>query len=288
MFYEYPFNGKYQQIGGNRLHYLDEGEGAAVVLLHGNPTWSYYYRNLIQELSSRFRVIVPDHIGSGLSDKPQGYAYTLENHISNLSVLLKRLNLTRVSLVVHDWGGAIGMGYGVRQIKDIEKIVILNTAAFRSKRIPLRIRICRWPVIGRLIVQGLNGFALPAVYMAVENRMRKSVARSYLKPYDSWRNRAGIYGFVQDIPLNSRHVSYQFLKEIEEGLENIHHSAIPLLIAWGGKDFCFNDHFYNEWKRRFPAAETYYFPDAGHYVLEDKKGVIEPIIKRFLLQERKA
>ena len=279
---EYPFTSHYFEVQGHRLHYLDEGKGPAVVMVHGNPTWSYYFRNVVKTLADDFRVIVPDHIGCGLSDKPQHYDYSLRTHISNLVELLEYLDVYPVSMIVHDWGGAIGMGYATSFPDKIEKIVVLNTAAFRSNRIPFRIRICRWPVLGSLLVRGLNGFARAALFMAVTRKMDKDTARAYIAPYNSWKNRVAIYNFVKDIPLEKKHKSYKALLKIERELSGLNDRRIPIMICWGGKDFCFNDHFLKEWKQRFPGSECYYFEDGGHYVLEDERGVIEPLIKEFL------
>ncbi len=283
---DFPFQSRYLDISGNKLHYIDEGDGPAVVLLHGNPTWSYYYRHLIRVLSENFRVIAVDHMGCGLSDKPAQYSYTLARHIENLTIVIDNLNLKTLSLVVHDWGGAIGFGYATRFTDRITAAVVLNTAAFRSTRIPFRIRVCRWPLIGPLIVRGLNGFAGPAVFMAVTKRLSKSVARSYLYPYNSWKNRIGVYGFVRDIPLHDTHVSYKTLYSIEKRLPELRQRNIPMMILWGGKDFCFNDHFYREWQKHFPEACCHYLENCGHYVLEDGHGIVEPLIELFLKNER--
>lgn len=281
--HEYPFTSRYFKIGSNRLHFLDEGTGPVVLLLHGNPTWSYYYRHLVEELATDHRVIVPDHMGCGLSDKPSGYPYNLKVHIENLTRLVEYLEIESVQkMVVHDWGGAIGMGYATTFPERINKIVLLNTAAFRSRRIPLRIRLCRWPGIGKLLVKGLNGFARAALFMAVENRLSRDTEKGYLKPYDSWDNRVAIYEFVKDIPLRSSHPSYATLVDIEERLPVLQELKIPILILWGGRDFCFDDHFYEEWRQRFPDAQYHYLPDAGHYVLEDGHGRVEPLIHEFL------
>ncbi len=281
-FPDYSFAANYVQTPGGTMHYVDEGSGPVVVMLHGNPTWSYYYRHLAAALSSRFRVIVPDHIGCGFSDKPDGYDYSLNNHINNISHLLYHLHIDSCSLVVHDWGGAIGIGYATRHIASIRHLVILNTAAFRSRRIPLRIRICRWPLLGAIIVRGLNGFARPATFMAVQKPMAKEVAAAYLAPYGSWRQRIGIHQFVKDIPLSPNHPSYQTLVDIEHGLDRFAELQTPALIVWGGKDFCFNDHFYKQWTTRLPHAHRHYLADAGHYVLEDGHGAVEPLIASFL------
>ncbi len=282
MIYDFPFQSRYLDISGNKLHYIDEGDGPVVVLLHGNPTWSYYYRHLIRVLSKSFRVIAVDHMGSGLSDKPARYSYTLARHIENLTIVIDNLNIKSLSLVVHDWGGAIGFGYATRFTDRIKAAVVLNTAAFRSTRIPFRIRVCRWPLIGPLIVRGLNGFAGPAVFMAVTKRLSGAVARSYIHPYDSWKNRIGVYGFVKDIPLHENHVSYKTLYSIEKGLPELRQRNIPMMLLWGGKDFCFNDHFYREWQEHFPEARCHYLENCGHYVLEDGHGIVEPLIEQFL------
>jgi cis-3-alkyl-4-acyloxetan-2-one decarboxylase len=272
-------------MGGHRLHYIDEGKGPVIIMVHGNPTWSYYYRNLITLLSGDHRVIAVDNLGCGLSDKPQDYPYRLQNHIENLEYFIQELDIKTCSLVVHDWGGAIGMGYAGRYPERIEKIVVLNTAAFRSTRIPHRIRACRWPGIGPLLVRGCNGFARPAVFMAVTKPLKKDIARAYLAPYNSWQNRIAISEFVRDIPLSPSHPSYKTLVQVEMNLGRL--SDHPLLILWGGKDFCFNRSFYDEWCKRFPAAEKHYFEDGGHYVLEDCLEEIKPILRRFFRSEKR-
>lgn len=281
MYPDYPFQSHFHTIGSHKLHYVDEGEGPAIVMVHGNPTWSFYYRRLISLLSPTHRVIAIDHLGCGLSDKPQEYNYCLQNHIDNLSSLLQHLHIYKYSLVVHDWGGAIGIGAASQNPDALEKIVVLNTAAFRSLRIPFRIRICGWPVIGQLLVRGFNGFAGPAVFMSVTRKMRKEVADSYVAPYNSWKNRVAVAAFVKDIPLSESHPSYTSLLHVEQGLEKFQRDKLPMMICWGGKDFCFNDHFYDEWCSRFPDAETHYFPNSGHYVLEDSFDEIAPLAKKF-------
>jgi len=252
-----------------------------VVLLHGNPTWSYYYRRVIRLFAKTHRVVALDHMGCGLSDKPQDYPYTLARHIDNLEELLRHLRISRYSLIVHDWGGAIGIGCAVRAPERLERLAVMNTAAFRSSRIPLRIRICRWPVIGPLLVRGLNGFAWPALSMAVTRPLPKEVARAYIAPYGSWRNRVAIQAFVRDIPLDPGHRSYATLVEVEKGLSAIKERDIPLLLLWGGRDFCFDKVFYREWRARFPQARAHFFPDGGHYVLEDKQAEIAPLLLDF-------
>jgi haloalkane dehalogenase len=265
---QYPFTPKtFQLVDGHRLSYLDEGDGPTVVMAHGNPSWSYLYRNVVTALKPKYRCLVPDHLGCGFSDKPQDYRYHLQNHIDNFTALLDSKGVERCVVVVHDWGGAIGMGWAGQHPERVAGLVVLNTAAFHSRRIPLRIAVCRWPLLGTFLVRGLNGFALPATFMAVSRKMWPEVKAGFLAPYDSWVNRVAVHRFVQDIPLQSDHPSWDSLGQVEASLDQL--GDKPMLICWGGRDFCFNDHFYAEWRQRFPHAQSHYFPEAGHYVLED-------------------
>ena len=180
---QYPFSPKTVTVaGGYNLSFVDEGKGPPVVLLHGNPSWSYFYRRMIAGLSSNCRCIAPDHLGCGYSDKPQNYSYLLRDHINNLESLLDQLGVEKCTLIMHDWGGAIGMGWAVRHPDRVERLVVMNTAAFRSRRIPLRIAVCRWPLIGPLLVRGFNAFAGAAVHMAVTRKMAPEVAAGFLLP----------------------------------------------------------------------------------------------------------
>ncbi len=278
----YPFEPHYIDLDGHRMHYVDEGAGPPIVMLHGNPTWSFYYRDLIKGLRDRCRVIAPDHIGCGLSDKPQDYAYTLANHIDNVERLIDHLGLSDVTLVVHDWGGAIGFGWAVRHPELVKRFVVFNTAAFTGERCPWRIRVCRWPVLGDLLVRGLNGFAGAAVYMACKHRerMTREVKRGYLLPYANWADRVANLEFVRDIPLSESERSYGTLRDIEAKLPVFRDR--PMAIFWGAKDFCFNDRFLSRWQELFPNASVERFADAGHYVVEDAHERVLPAVREFL------
>ena len=280
-FAEYPFTPQnFVTAAGHRLSYIDEGNGLPVVMVHGNPSWSYLYRNVITALKGEYRCIAPDHLGCGLSDKPQNWPYQLQGHINNFTELLDHLHIERCVLVVHDWGGAIGMGWAGRHPERIAGLVVLNTAAFRSSQLALRIAVCRWPLIGALLVRGLNGFAWPATFMAVRKKMRPEIKAGFLAPYNNWANRVAVHRFVQDIPMQPGHPSYQTLVDVENSLEELEKK--PMLICWGGQDFCFNDHFYKEWQQRFPQAEKHYFATTGHYVLEDALAEILDLFPGFL------
>jgi pimeloyl-ACP methyl ester carboxylesterase len=278
---QYPFAPVAVTVaGGHRISCVDEGQGVPVVMLHGNPSWSYLYRRLILSLRGNYRCVAPDHLGCGFSDKPQQYSYRLADHIANLEQVLAQRGIARCVLVVHDWGGAIGMGWAARNPDRVAGLVVMNTAAFRSRRIPLRIAVCRRPLLGAVLVRGLNLFARGAVHMAVVKRMTPEVAAGFLAPYDCWANRVAVHRFVQDIPMRPDHPSWPTLVEVEEGLKRL--AGKPLLLCWGGRDFCFNDGFYQEWRRRFPEAQFHYFSEAGHYLLEDAFPEIEGRVLAFL------
>ncbi len=280
---EYPFEPHYLDVQGQRLHYVDCGSGPAVVMLHGNPTWSFMYRHLIQGLAPTHRAIAPDHLGCGLSDKPQSPACRLADHIAHVETLLNdHLRLKRLSLVVHDWGGAIGMGYAVRHPERIEKIVVLNTAAFLLGRCPWRIRLCRIPGFGALAIRGFNAFARAALTLAVGkgHTLDANARAGLLYPYDSWRNRVGNLRFVQDIPLTSCHPTWDAVATIQKGLHLL--ADKPMLVCWGSQDFCFDNSYLAVWQRYFPRATVQRFDDAGHYVLEDAHDRIVPLVQGFL------
>ncbi len=277
----YPFRSHYVTIGGQRMHYIDEGTGPTVVMLHGNPTWSFYFRNAIKSLAGDYRVIAPDHIGCGLSEKPQRYPYTLKQHIDNFEKLADHLKLDPFTLMVHDWGGAIGFGYAARHPEQIRRLVVSNTAAFRGTA-PLRIRLCRIPFIGALAVRTFNGFAGGAIRLACHKheRMTRDVRRGYLLPYRSYRSRVAVHGFVLDIPTHPTEPTYRLMDEISDSLSQFRDR--PMTIFWGMQDFCFDETFLDRWIERFPDAAVHRFEDAGHYVLEDAHELILPTLRKFL------
>ena len=252
------------------MSYVDEGPRSdeAVLMLHGNPTWSFFYRDLIRDLAPTLRCIAPDHIGMGLSDKPESYDYTLARRIADIEALIHSLGLKRVHLVVHDWGGAIGFGFASLRPELIGKITILNTAAFVSDNIPWRISLCRLPLLGPLLVRGLNAFAGPATWMSLHQRkLSPDEMCGYLAPYGNWSERVAVNAFVQDIPLEFDHPSRATLEQVEHSLAQF--SRNPKLIVWGARDFCFNDHFLTRWKHIFPDADVFEMKGVGHYVLDD-------------------
>jgi haloalkane dehalogenase len=283
-----PFERHYYLVApGLRMFYVLEGTlGDPVVFVHGNPTWSYFFRSLIADLRDSHVCIAPDHIGCGLSDKPPDseYDYTLKDRIDDLDRLLRHLvPAGPVNLVVHDWGGMIGMGWAVRYPERVKRLVILNTAAFmqrEGKPLPWQIWVVRDTFLGPLLVQGLNAFSRGLVTFCAKKTLPREVREMYLAPYDSWSHRLAVLKFVQDIPQKPGDTSYALAKEIEAGLEQFRDT--PALICWGMRDFVFDADFLADWQRRLPKAEVHRFEDAHHLVLEDAGERIVPLVRRFL------
>jgi len=282
----YPFKPHYFERDGIRLHYLDEGEGSPVVMVHGNPTWSFHYRRWVTALKDRYRVIVPDHIGCGLSDKPgdDRYPYRLERRAADLEALLDSLRVdSDITLVAHDWGGMIAMHYAVSHPARVRRIILLNTAAFHlpaTKSMPLSLRLARGP-IGALLVRGMNLFSHGVIARGLKRcRLSPEERAGYLRPYDSWKNRIAVHRFVQDIPLKEGDPSYAEVTKVQDGLERLR--DIPVILFWGMKDFVFDHHFLAEWERRLPHARVVRFEDAGHLVLEDAFEEIRKTSDEFL------
>lgn len=281
---EWPFVARWFEHPHGRLHYIDEGPRDAPMLLclHGNPTWSFYYRNLVHHLAGRVRVVALDHLGCGKSDKPQDGPYRLADHIDRLADFVDFLEVPRLSLAVHDWGGAIGMGWATERPDVVERLVVFNTAAFPSTRIPLSINACRIPGFGAVAIRGFNAFSRVALLRCVVDRSRLTpeVRSGYVSPYADWATRVAQLRFVQDIPMSPSHPSHARLERIASKLERL--VDRPMLLVWGGRDFCFDVSFFEEWRRRFPGAESHYLDDAGHYVLEDAHERIGPWVSSFL------
>ena len=282
----YDFSSHFFNIDGFRLHYLDEGRGDNVVMLHGNPNWSFYYRNLVRRLRDRYRCLVPDHIGCGLSDKPTDdrYEYSLARRVSDLEAWLDHCGATEnLTLVVHDWGGMIGMAYATKYPERIRRLVVLNTGAFHlptSKPVPWQLKLARGP-LGALLVRGFNAFSRGAVRSCVTRTpMSAEIANAYCAPYDNWANRIAVHRFVQDIPLKKGDRGFDLVTSVQDRLSLL--KDVPMFIGWGDRDFVFDEHFLREWQLRFPNAEVHRYPECGHYILEDAQKELLPLISQFL------
>jgi cis-3-alkyl-4-acyloxetan-2-one decarboxylase len=282
----YPFESRWLEMRGLRMHYLDEQAGQplaqfTLLFVHGNPTWSFHWRAIVARERSRYRCVAVDHLGCGLSDKPAGLL-SLADHIDHLAALVERLDLQNVTLVAQDWGGAIGLGTMLRMPERLQRIVLFNTGAFPPRYIPWRIRVCRLPVVGRLAVQGGGLFNRAALRMTLARRRRlePEVAAAYLAPYNSWPDRRAVYGFVKDIPGGPQHPTWNTLADIERQLPTL--ADRPALLIWGMRDWCFRPDCLERFESFWPHAEVHRLADVGHWVLEDAPEDVLPRVDRFL------
>jgi haloalkane dehalogenase len=283
----YPYPSHYLDRNGLNYHYIDEGRGDPILMVHGNPTWSFFFRSLIEAFRSDHRVIAPDHMGCGLSDKPpqSQYDFRLQSRIEDLAALMCHLNPDRpVTLILHDWGGMIGLAWALEHLHRIGRVILMNTAGFfppRGKPIPLRLRLIRSgnDLLEKAVLR-LNLFARAAVHMAPRKRLPPDVAAGLLAPYDNANNRLATLKFVQDIPLAPDDPSGGIVLHVQNNL--VKFQRFPMLILWGAHDFVFDRDYYREWRRRFPNIPAHWIEEAGHYLLEDAPQTIVGLIRAFL------
>ena len=285
----YPANPRRFEVRpGIAMSYLDEGprDREIVVMLHGNPSWSYYWRHLVLGLRDRYRCIVPDHVGMGQSDKPgdDRYAYPLQPRIDDLDALLRHLRIDGpVTLAVHDWGGMIGFGWALRDPARVKRLVITNTAAFplpQAKRFPKRLAMGRDSRLGGWLIRRFNLFARGAAWIGTERSLPKDVRAAYAGIYDGWDKAISTLRFMQDIPLDDGDRAMPLVQAAATALPG--YADRPAFIGWGLRDFVFDKHFLAGFRKALPRATVREFEDAGHYVLEDKHEVLVPAIRRFL------
>jgi haloalkane dehalogenase len=262
----YPFADHFLDRGGLRLHYIDEGQGEPVVMLHGNPTWSFHFRALVLALRDRYRVVVPDHMGMGLSDKPDDgrYRYCLQSRADDLAALLDHLGLVRrVTLIMHDWGAMIGMAWAVRFPERVARLVLRNRA------------------LGALAPRSSDFFIRTAARTCCTRRpLPAEVLDAYLAPYATWADRIALLRFPQDVPLVASDPSYGLVSTIQAGLAQFRQT--PTMICWGDRDVVFPPRVLDIWRDHFPHAEVHRFPDCGHWVLEDAPDEIAACVRAFL------
>jgi len=300
---EYPFDAHWLDLDAGRLHYVDEGPREAslraqptecagpvqggpraaqpVLFLHGNPTWSFLWRHLVSALRGEFRCVAPDHLGCGLSDKPAAWRYDLTGHAENALALVEHLDLRGITLVAHDWGGAIGMALVRRAPDRFARLMVMNTAAFPG-RMPLRIAVCRTPALGPFLVERMNAFAglLPRFGVAQPARLSAAARDGYAFPYRSARDRHAIRRFVEDIPTSPAHPSWSELENAAAAI--VHFAHRPAAIVWGERDWCFTPRFREEWQSRLPRAAVLPIAHAGHLVPEEAPREVEGALRELL------
>ncbi|QPH52804.1 alpha/beta fold hydrolase [Pontivivens ytuae] len=288
---EYPFESRFVRTPQGMMHYVDEGSGAPVLLLHGNPTWSFLWRRFVTGLSEAHRVIAPDHIGFGLSEKPSdSAAYSIDTHIRNLEALVERLDLTDITLVMQDWGGPIGLGMAARHPGRIARLVVMNTFGFwppadgmdpENLPLPAPLRLMRAKGPGDVLVCRFGFFERVVMRMATgDGRALRRVHHAYKGVFRSPAERAGVMAFPRLIPTRSAHPSAQILlRETGPFLERFEG---PARIFWGMKDPLFPPEALAAWRTRLPQAEVTELPEAKHYLQEDAPEEIVAGLHRFL------
>ncbi|MFN5756270.1 MAG: alpha/beta fold hydrolase, partial [Planctomycetia bacterium] len=285
----YPFRSRFATVGrragGNgsqahRMHYIDEGQGPVVVCLHGNPTWGFLFRNLVASLRHRFRVIVPDHVGCGLSDQPGDIFFRAADRIDHVEELLDQLGVDRFSLVMHDWGGPIGTGLAVRRAHDVERLVYFNTTLAEMDQLPGIIRRAASPVIGRMLTQHTMHFVKLLTSLGVAHSLPQEIKQGYHRPYQTAAARRAIWGFVRDIPFSRSHATAPVMQKMIAGLPAL--ADKPVKIIWGMQDPCFHPGILRRVAARFPQADVVEIKDASHLVLEDAAEQSIAAVEEFL------
>lgn len=278
----YPFKSHFINVHGHRYHYIEEGAGEhTIVMLHGNPAWSFMFRHLIAELGKEYHVIAVDHLGCGLSDKPQNHHYRLEDHIDNLETLLLGKNLEKITLLMHEWGAAIGMGFAVRHARRIEGLAIMNSFAFSLRKFsPLRALPFRIPFFDDKLIREMNLLVWFALHFGVAKPLPALVKQGYRAPYGTYEDRIGILEFMRDIPLDPENASFEALLEAEHGLWRFRDH--PVTIMWGMRDKIYNHAYLRRWRECYPAASCLELPDAGHYLQEDEPDAVLEHLRAFM------
>lgn len=285
---EYPWPGcRYVRPDGLHLHYLDEGAGPPVIMVHGNPSWSFLYRRLVAALAPDHRCLVPDHMGMGLSSRPEAaqYGFRLADRVADLTTLVEHWNLDRPAhLIVHDWGGPIGLGWAVANPDKVASVLILNSGARipTGYRLPLRLALFKlFQPLGDFLARQHNWFVEGTADFGTVRKLSPSARRGFLAPYQKPGDRLAVARFVEDIPLDPAHPTHALLADIDRRLDSLL-AERPLGLVWGLRDFVFNRKVMEDWRRRFPQAPALILPRAGHYLLEDEPDRIAAWARRFI------
>lgn len=262
---EYPFHTFYYNTPNGKMHFVDEGKGDPVVMIHGNPVWSFVYRKVIKQLSGNYRCIAPDHLGFGLSDKPENWDYLPVNHAQNLELLLNELQLNNITLVVNDWGGPTGLAYALKYPGKIKKLIILNTWMWSVKDEAYYRNFSGFMggSIGRFLIKHYNFFAKVVVKKAIgkSKPITKQVHDHYCQHLPTANDRIGCYVFPKEIIGSS-----EWLNILWQQKDKI--SSIPTIFIWGMQDIAFREKELNNWVKNWNNARVYKVATSGHYPQE--------------------
>jgi len=284
---QYPFEQNYfeMQHEGKPLYMnvVDEGpKNAPVILfLHGNPTWSFIWRHAINALKKTHRCIAIDHIGCGFSDRPQSYDYTLSQHAQNVHALLEYLEVKTFFLVMHDWGGMIGMKVATDKPERVVGFSAMNTGAFMGP-LPPSIASIKVPWFGKTAVLQFNAFVRVALKRCIhkKERLTEAIKEAYTQPYNNPHDRLATLRFVEDVPQSDAHPTASVVKSVDQKLHLFKEK--PALLIWGEEDFCFSPVFRKGWQERFPKAITHTFDDASHYIFEEYPDEVATLLQEFI------
>ncbi len=270
---EYPFESRYFHTPAGRMHYIDEGKGEPVVMVHGNPGWSFEFRNIIKEMSKTNHCIAIDHIGFGLSDKPFEYDYLPENQAKNFALIMDSLNLSNITMTFNDWGGPIGLSYAIKHPEKIKKFVIMNTWLWSVEDDPHYQKFSGFMGggFGKFMIKNFNLFAhffLPKVFGDKKN-LPKHIHKQYYKHLATRKDRKGCYTFPKHIIASSN-----WLNRLWEQREKI--NSIPATFVWGMKDIAFREKELNNWLGNWNNPRVIKLDGVGHYPQEE---AAEDVIK---------
>ena len=276
--HEYPFASNYATLPDGRIHYIDEGSGPPVLFVHGTPTWSFEYRHVIRAARDSSRCIAPDHLGFGLSDRPRQAEYTPEAHARRLREFVDALGLDRFALVVHDYGGPIGLPLALAG--RVTRLVLLNTWMWPfddDKEMANRAKLVRGG-FGRWMYRHLNAslkLLMPSAY-AVKSRLTRSIQRQYLEPFRNKDDRVLVLWPLAYALLGSS----AFYRELYSRIDALR--RIPTTIIWGLKDTAFRPHLLERWKKELPNANVLALDNVGHWPHEEAPSEVAEAVAEFL------
>jgi len=276
---EYPFESHYFKVSAGRLHYVDEGSGQPLVMVHGNPTWSFLYRNLIKGLRTGYRCIAVDHLGFGLSDKPKGWSYLPKDHTANLAALIGGLGLKHITPVLQDWGGPVGLSYAVAHPDNVARLVLMNTWAWPVNRDPYYVAFSSFMggPMGRMLIRRHNFFARTMLRQLFgdKHKLSDTAHEHYLLPLAAPEDRTGCLVFPKQIT-----GSTPWLSRLWENISTL--KGKPTLFVWGMKDIAFREKELKRWERTFPEARSLRLPSVGHFVQEEAPDELAEAVNSFL------
>lgn len=274
----YPFTPNYFDNNGHQLHYIDEGKGETVLFIHGTPSWSFDYRNIIKKLKEHYRCVAIDHIGFGLSDKPEHYDYSVQNHSHTLERFALEKKLENINLVVHDFGGPIGLNFAIRHPEKIKRLVILNSWLWNTSGNPDFIRlsaILKSPLLP-FSYRYLNfspKFILPQSFG--DTKISKQLLKQYTKPFADWTQRNGPLAFARSL-LNDQDW-FEYLWNTRQTI-----SGKPTLFVWGMKDPIIKPYYLNKFERGFTNSTTVLLATSGHFPQEEQADTVTEALFDFL------